>query len=607
MRDTFRVAFACVGVALLAPAAYAPAFAAEPDGPKALIGRAEIISIAVQNRLSDRVARGAETAEPKGLLAFYTDPEQKLIWVDENGLTPRAKSVMEEIAKAEDYGLKVSDYSLPKEGSFDKTSQEAAEWLADAEIKIGMAVLRYARDARGGRIDPQKLSPNLDPTLALPDPLQVMESIAIRSDAGAYLRSFQPDQPQFEALRHALIAARGGKVEDDVVRIPEGPILKIGVEDEQVQLLRARLQVPAAGGKEKVFDQEVADAVKRFQESEGVFADGMVGPGTRRLLNGQQQTTASPAKIKQILINMERWRWLPNNLGSYYVTVNIPEFMLRVMDDGKPTFVTRVVVGKPDTQTPVFTDEMQTVVFGPFWNVPNSIKTNELLPSIRAGGDWFFGGGGGYDASVFARNGLRVSVGGREVDPSRLDWSRIDIRSLNVYQPPGPDNVLGNVKFLFPNKHDVYMHDTTQKTLFAKTIRAESHGCMRVQNPDQFAAVIMKRDQGWSSGQTEEVFYNSHDRQVPLRDSIPVYINYFTLWVNDDGTMSSYRDLYGHDARMASALLGEPMPYDDGMPYEEAAFPVSSEPAPPVRRYPARRGARPNNTIADTLSNFLNN
>ena len=365
----------------------APARAAEPNGPTALIGRAEIITIAVQNRLSDRVGRSGEATGPRALLAFYSDPEQGLIWVDKNGLTPRAKSVMEEIERADDYGLKASDYSLPNPGGFDKDSSDAAEWLANAEIQIGMAVLNYAHDARGGRIEPQRLSPNLDPSLALPDPLQVMESIAIRADAAAYLRSFQPDQPQFEALRKALIAARGGKVEDDVVRIPDGPLLKPGVEDEQVALIRTRLQIPAsADGKDTLYDDSVKEAVRRFQEEKGVYPDGMVGPGTRRLLNGQQQATSSPARVRQILINMERWRWLPNDLGSFYVTVNIPEFTLRVMEDGKPVFVTRVVVGKPDTQTPVFSNEMQSIVFGPYWNVPNSIKTNELLPAIRPGG-----------------------------------------------------------------------------------------------------------------------------------------------------------------------------------------------------------------------------
>ena len=246
------------------------------------------------------------------------------------------------------------------------------------------------------------------------------------------------------------------------------------------------------------------------------------------------------------------------------------------MEDGKPGFTTRVVVGKPDKQTPVFSNEMQTIVFNPYWNVPNSIKMEELLPSITGGGGGFFGGGGMYDASVFARNGLRVAIGTKEVDPSQLDWSRIDIRSLNVYQPPGPTNVLGVVKFLFPNKHDVYMHDTTQKNLFAKTIRAESHGCMRVQNPEQLATILLQQDQGWSAQRVASAIGATPDFQVPLKQKIPVYITYFTLKVDDDGSISTFRDLYGHDARMAAAMFGEPMPFDVDTPIVEDF----SEPAP---------------------------
>jgi murein L,D-transpeptidase YcbB/YkuD len=593
--------------AMVCMVATAPSRAAEPDGPAALIGPAEALRIAIVNRVADKGAKAA--GEYKALADYYSAADAQALWVDENGLNLRAKSVMEEIGKADDYGLRASDYALPRIDGFNPKSANSVGTLADAEIKLDLAVLRYARDARGGRFDWTRLDPDLDPTLALPDPLQVMESIAIRSEPAAYLRSFQPDQPQFEALRKALIAARGGHVDDGVVSIPDGPVLKLGVEHEQVALLRKRLEVPATdGAKETMFDGEVAQAVRRFQEERGYRPDGLVGPGTRRVLNGEQQRSSSPSKTRLILLNMERWRWLPNDLGSFYVNVNIPEFTLRVMEEGKPAFTTRVVVGKPDKQTPIFSNEMQEIVFNPYWNVPNSIKMEELLPSIRGGGDWFFGGGGGgWDTSVFARNGLRVALGTKEVDPSMLDWNRIDIRSLNVYQPPGPDNVLGTVKFLFPNKHDVYMHDTTQKNLFAKTVRAESHGCMRVQNPDQLATTLLNKDQGWTAQKVASTIESgAEDQHVGLKQKIPVYITYFTLKVNDDGSFMTYHDIYGHDARMASALFGEPMAYD---PFpsmvEEAAAPVDRVQQRMVRQQ--RRGGYRGNSIADTLSGFLNN
>jgi murein L,D-transpeptidase YcbB/YkuD len=390
----------------------------------------------------------------------------------------------------------------------------------------------------------------------------VIESIAIRSDPAAYLRSFQPDQPQFEVLRQKLIELRGGKVETakPVVTIPDGPVLKLGIEHEQVALLRKRLDMPSeiANGTpldEMKFDETVLAAVRHFQLAHGAVPDGMVGAGTRRMLNQPQQPHAvgSPARIRALIINMERWRWLPHDLGEFYVTVNIPEFMLRVVKDNQALFTTRVVVGKTDKQTPIFSNEMQTIVFGPYWNVPTSIKIEEIRPYLREEAAWFFGGGG-WNTSVFERHGLRVRYAGREIDPSAVDWNRIDIRNTEIYQPPGPGNVLGRVKFVFPNKHDVYMHDTPQKFLFAKPVRAESHGCMRVQNPDQLAAVLLRQDQGWSQARTMSAIETGYDQQVPLRQRIPVYITYFTLKVNDDGAVSTYGDLYGHDARMAAAL-----------------------------------------------------
>jgi murein L,D-transpeptidase YcbB/YkuD len=281
----------------------------------------------------------------------------------------------------------------------------------------------------------------------------------------------------------------------------------------------------------------------------------MVGAGTRRLLNGgaqQPRHVGSAARIRAVLINMERWRWLPHDLGSFYVTVNIPEFMLRVMSEGRPSFTTRVVVGKVDKQTPIFSRDMQTIVFGPYWNVPTSIKVEEIRPYLRQEASWF--GGGGWNTTVFQRHNLRIRYGGREIDPGAVDWSRVDIRTLELFQPPGPANVLGRVKFVFPNKHDVYMHDTPQKFLFANSVRAESHGCMRVQNPDQLAAVLLKQDQNWSQARTLSAIENGYDQQVGLRQKIPVYVTYFTLKINDDGSIATYGDIYGHDARMAAAL-----------------------------------------------------
>jgi L,D-transpeptidase YcbB len=560
MRAVHRIA---LFVALSAPFA-AQALAAEPDQPESLITRNEAIRIAVQNRLSEKFTATSERKknEQGALVEFYSVPNQEPLWVDSNGLTERGKAVIAEIKNADDYGLRSADYALPKSDGFSPSDPNATIWLADAEITVSYAVLDYAIDARGGRINPQRLSENLDPSMMLPNPSEVIESIAFRSDPAAYLRSFQPDQPQFEALRQKLIELRAGKVERVVAErpanfIPDGQVLKLGVVDPRVGLVRKRLDVPAQPGvNENTYDMGLALAVQRFQQANGVYGDGAVGQGTRRLLNGQPsaepQEGGRSAKIRAILINMERWRWLPNHLGPYYVNVNIPEFMLRVVEDGKTAYTTRVVVGKPGKETPVLSNEMQEIVFGPFWNVPTSIKIEEIRPYIRQEASWF--GGGGFDTSVFERHNLRIKYDGQDVDPAVVDWNRVDIRSFDIYQPPGPDNVLGKVKFVFPNKHDVYMHDTPQKFYFAQDVRAESHGCMRVQNPDQFAAVLLKHDRGWSEARTESAMDEGYDSHVALQQKIPVYITYFTLKVNEDGSLTSYSDIYGHDARMAAAL-----------------------------------------------------
>lgn len=585
----------------------ATAFAAEADGPDALITRTDAVRIAVQNRLSGkfRAETEAKKSERGALVEYYSAPDARLLWVDETGIADRGRAVMEEIAKADDYGLRSSDYELPKQNGSTAHIGAATDSLADAEIKISLAVLRYAHDARGGRIEPQRLSPNLDPRLALPDPFELIGSIAFRADPAAYLRSFQPDQPQFEALRQKLMALRGGdSSEKPTVKIPDGPILKRGTVHEQVALLRKRLNI-AAGDSESatdmLFDDAVKRAVKQFQGSRGIFADGLVGPGTRRLLNQQHHRDAKPARIKSILINMERWRWLPHAFGPCYVNANVPEFMLRVVKDGEIVHAARVVVGKTDKQTPVFSQDMQEIVFNPYWNVPNSIKTEEIRPYIGPESAWFFGGGG-WNTSVFQRHGLRIKYGGREVDPASVDWSRVDIRNLELYQPPGPGNVLGNVKFVFPNRHAVYMHDTPQKHLFAKQVRAESHGCLRVQNPDQLALALLEHDQGWKGGRIVSAIQNGYDQHVALQHKIPVHLTYFTLTVNEDGSISTFDDLYGHDARMAAALFGT---RDGFNAPADAGQPSLTQESPRVKA-PRQRGARGNH-IRDSLSGVLSN
>jgi murein L,D-transpeptidase YcbB/YkuD len=382
-------------------------------------------------------------------------------------------------------------------------------------------------------------------------------------------------------LRQKLLEMKAeASTSQSSIIVPDGPVLKKGVEHDQVALLRKRLDMPSHDLNENLFDDALDEAVRKLQTAHGITPDGVVGTSTRWILNQEVSTDAQLAQQRRILLNMERWRWLPHDLGPFYVNVNVPEFMARVVKEGKVIHATRVVVGTPDKQTPIFSDEMQEIVFGPYWNVPTSIKVEEIRPYLNEETPWFLGGG--WNTSVFQRHGLRVRYGGREVDPASLDWNRIDIRNLEIFQPPGPDNVLGKIKFVFPNKYDVYMHDTTQKELFADPIRAESHGCVRVQNPEELAAVVLGYDQGWNAARVASAIDNGYDQHVALQHKIPVHITYFTLWVNDDGSMLSFADVYGHDARMATALFGDSVGFDYPLGgKKERETPVPRENQPP--------------------------
>jgi len=554
MRLRLSIAYGLILGSVLA----CPALAVEPDAPERLITRADAVRIIVQDRLAEpfRNETDYEKAEHGSLVEFYADNSNGTIWVDENGLKPKARLVIEELRRATDYGLNPNDYDLPEEIVLSSSDSTPAARLAEFEFKMSHAALAYARHARGGRMAPGAISYNLDPTLDLPDPLEMMEKLATMDDPAPYLRNFHPKHSQFEALRQALLRIRGGSSGKKRIVIPNGPLLKPGNSHDQIALLRKRLDVPLPMKDgvplfpADVYDSELEVAVKAFQKSRGLKVEGVVGPGTRRALNGG----APKNRVKTILANMERWRWIPDTAGKLNIQVNVPEFRFRVFNGEKTIHSERVVVGKVKNQTPIFSDQMEYLVFNPYWNVPNSIKREEILPSLKRGG----GGGGWFNASTRPRilqaHNLFVQYRGRNIDASTIDWRKADVRSYRFYQPPGGKNVLGFVKFIFPNKHTVYMHDTPTKSLFNKTVRAYSHGCMRVRDPRKLAEIILRRDLGWSSGRVGTAIQSGKNQHVNLNTPIPVNITYFTARVAKNGKITFFGDIYGHDSRMANAL-----------------------------------------------------
>ena len=531
-----------------------PALGMEPDAPERLIGDEEAVTILVRQSLETGTAKlsDEDKADRAALAEFYAENGGKPLWVGKAGVSLGSAAVIAEINRADDWGLSAKDFDLP---ALPVTSEGATplppEALADAERKLSLAVLKYARFARGGRIsDPASmLSSYLDRKPPLLEPKTVIEQIAKTGEPDAYLRSLHPKHPQFEKLRQKLAELRGGGEKDEtMVEVPvSGPVLSPGRSHPDVALVRRRLGVPLPDGDDKqaaeeVYDDALVAAVKEFQRAKSLSPDGYVGRSTRAAFGGGPRT----ADDKQIIANMEAWRWMPADLGPLYVWVNIPEYTLRVVKNGVVVHSERVITGKPETQTPIFSDEMETVVFHPFWGVPDSIKVKELLPSLARGSD-------------LSRHGLRVQRNGRDIDPTSVDWSAADIRNYHVYQPPGGGNVLGVVKFLFPNKHQVYMHDTPTKNLFSASQRTFSHGCMRVRNPVRLAELLLSEDKGWSDAQvTKLVKGGPQNNNITLDNKVPVHVTYFTAWVDDEGNLQAARDIYGHEKRITLALDGKP-------------------------------------------------
>jgi murein L,D-transpeptidase YcbB/YkuD len=577
-----------------------PAVTEEPAGAAEATVRSPSIEVdpllaLVRQKMAEPARGYTDRADRAALAAFYAERAGELLWVTKDGLSPRARSAMGEIAKADDWGLSAREFELPHLGS----SEAAPAALADAEIKLGLAVLKYAKHARGGRLDPRQISRYIDLGPTLVEPKVVLEAVAATDAPGAYLQSLHPKHPQFQRLRQALVTARTGGSRTDTaaepqVRLPDGPLLKPGMDHPDIALLRRRLKVAPEPGRETFYDPALQQAVAVFQRQNKINPDGFIGRSTRALLNGEPKPALAGSEAQRLILNMERWRWMPENLGQFHVWDNIPEFMTRVLKNGQLVHSAKIIVGKTETQTVLFSANMRYVVFHPEWGVPDSIKVKELLPYLRpSGGGGFFSFFGGADTRVLEKHNLKVSYNGRLVDASQVDWGNVDIKRYTFIQPAGATNVLGIVKFRFPNKHDIYMHDTPQRELFEKQVRTFSHGCMRVQNPGRLAEVLLAEDKGWSSAYVQGLLAQGYNNEVTLEKQIPVHVTYFTAVANEDGTVQHFGDVYGHDNRLTAALAGRPLPL------EPATFGGPEDGQPP------REAKRPQKAYKQTSNDFL--
>jgi murein L,D-transpeptidase YcbB/YkuD len=457
--------------------------------------------------------------------------------------SPNAEKIIAVFRNAELEGLRPSDYLSPALDPAAAGTDPAK--LAALETAFSAATLNYAQDSYGGRINPRDVSALLTIAPKKLDAADTLTKLAASDDPAKFLLSLDPPHPEFKLLKTALAKFYDkDAIKTETITIPAGPTLKLGMKDDRVPTLRERLAVPApeipeGASDAKVdttYDKPLMEAVKAFQSGLGLTADGVMGPATVAALNG-----AGTVSKDDIIANMERWRWEPNDLGDFHVEVNIPQFTVWIMKDGEPVHSTRVVVGRPTNMTPVFSDEIEDIVVNPYWNVPPSIATNEIKPHLIA------------NPGYLDSQNMEMLSGGKVVNASAIDWTTTNINNFHIRQKPGGANALGQIKFLFPNDQDIYLHDTPSKSLFARAYRAYSHGCVRVQNPMDFAGALLATNPDLSEDKLRAMF-GDKEKWVPLKHHIPVHLMYFTLRVDADGTIRSYSDVYGHNKKLIELM-----------------------------------------------------
>jgi len=519
----------------------------------------EPLAQAVYRELQSREAAPRVTRNEKtAILDLYRANGFKPLWTTPDGLYQRGQDVLRLLSKSADEAMQPSDYLPPALGTFtDSPTSFKGDMVHLARLDLGITAmaLKYARHASGGRIIPNQLTKYNDIETEPVAPGTAIKVLAWSPFPVEYLNSLQPRHPAYALFKAELAKKRATLHVADSETIPPGRRVRPGDKDSRIILVRhflerlgylegedtAQNSLPAttedaADGLKLVLDPAVSDALSAFQTEAQIKVTGALDQATVNALNGRSEESM----VSRLVYNMERLRWLPKTLGSKYVFVNQAAYQLEVVDNGREVWRTKVIIGKPETQTVAFHDRMETVVFNPSWGVPPSIIRNEMLPILRR------------DPSYLDRLGYRViTKGGQIVRSSSVNWSayRKGV-PYSIQQPPSDDNALGEVKFLFPNSHSIYFHDTPARSLFERSARAFSHGCVRVENPRIFAETLL----GLSDEEVAKRIDSGVSQSAKVKEDIKVHLTYFTAWPDQKGRIVYYDDVYGRDQRMETAF-----------------------------------------------------
>ena len=485
----------------------------------------------------------------KALTHIYHENGLHPFWVSAQGPGKKAEIMLSTVKAAYTEGLNPENYHLSKIEKYWDSADKVG--LARLDILLTLALGGYVADAREGRLSPRKVDPELfagarDVEI---DAVELAEQALKAPDLKKFLEKQVPGNERYRMLRKTLaryreIAAQGGWEP-----IPEGEILKSGMSDDRVPKIRRRLYISGDIASDDdyssvLYDTELSEAVKHFQMRYGLSADGVCGDATRAAMNIPVETL-----IRRIEMNMERSRWISHDLGDVRVGVTIAGFKLGVFNDGKLELAMPVIVGKKYHKTPVFSDMIKYLEFNPFWNIPPSIARNEMLPKLKK------------NPMYLSERNIRVfsswGEDAKELDSTKIDWNDVGskITRYKLRQDPGPANALGTVKFMFPNKYNVYLHDTPSHSLFQRTGRTFSHGCIRVSKPLELASYLLGgEEKGWGIDRVREIVSGGKRTIVSFKKPVPVHITYRTVWIGPDGTVRFSEDVYGRDKLLEKAL-----------------------------------------------------
>ncbi|MDF7811842.1 L,D-transpeptidase family protein [Hymenobacter sp. YC55] len=510
---------------------------------------------------------------------FYRERGFRLGWFRDHEIVPQAKTMLGVIDKAADEGLDPKEYKTKdfdklfadlKAVQGDSTKRNALE--KEIDVALSGTYFNWASDFYRGIVDPRKVKTVAWDVKRNKIKLHKALMTILKERESTYpYYEFEPLHPEYDQLKKALASYRDIQRNGGWPTIPATTKLKPGQASPAVSVLRQRLlgakpsaesappvaantsetpvqtvankstTAPAGTSPTEKYEGELVAAVKEFQAQNGLKPDGVVAGETLRLLN-----VSVAQRIDQIIINMERWRWIPKKFEPNYLLVNIPDYKLHVVENNKEAFNMKVIVGKTLNATPVFSDKMESVVLAPYWNVPFSIIDKELRPKLAAD-----------PHAVLDRLDMEVVKGwgakATPIDPTTIDWANVTQATwkYTLRRRPGPKNDLGDVKFIFPNSQDIYLHDTPHDELFSQAKRGFSHGCVRVEEPLKLAEYLLRDKPGWDLTKIEETIAGGQEQYVSLPKQLPVYLVYFTAWVDEGGNVNFRDDIYGHDKSLA--------------------------------------------------------